>query len=142
MGHQIVHEGTVASITGESMRVRITQRAACSACSVSAHCHIADQKEKMVDVNHVKDIGMYRVGETVRLIFAEQTGMRAVMTAFVVPFLILIVAVFVCSKFTDSEPAMAITGLLCLLPYYIILYFLRDRLKERFTFQVEKLMNN
>ena len=93
MGHQIVHQGTVASITGDSMQVRITQRAACSQCSVSAHCHIAEQKEKMVDVNHVKDISRFGVGETVILTFAEQTGMRAVMLAFVVPFLIVVAAV-------------------------------------------------
>ena len=142
MGHQIVHQGTVASITGDSMQVRITQRAACSQCSVSAHCHIAEQKEKMVDVNHVKDISRFGVGETVILTFAEQTGMRAVMLAFVVPFLIVVAAVFGCSLFTDSEPLMAMTGILFLIPYYIILYLLRDRLKAKFTFRVEKLMNN
>lgn len=142
MSHQIVHQGTVASITGDSMQVRITQRAACSECSVSAHCHIAEQKEKLVDVNHVKDIRRFRVGETVLLTFAEQSGMRAVMLAFVVPFLIVVVAVFGCSLFTDSEPVMAYTGILFLIPYYIILYLLRNRLKENFTFHVEKLMNN
>lgn len=139
MGQQIIHQGTVAEIYGDSMRVRITQRAACSECKVSAHCHISEQKEKMVDVNHVMDIGQYHVGETVKLTFAEQTGMRAVMMAFVIPFLILVAAVFVSSRFTDSEPVMAITGLLFLLPYYIILYLLRDRLKEKFTFHVQKL---
>ena len=139
MGQQIIHQGTVAEIYGDSMRVRITQRAACSECKASAHCHISEQKEKMVDVNHVMDVGKYHVGETVTLTFAEQTGMRAVMMAFVIPFLILVAAVFVCSRFTDSEPVMAITGLLFLLPYYIILYLLRDRLKEKFTFYVQKL---
>ena len=142
MSHQIVHQGTVASITGDSMQVRITQRAACSECSVSAHCHIAEQKEKLVDVNHVKDIRRFRVGETVLLTFAEQSGMRAVVLAFVVPFLIVVAAVFGCSLFTDSEPVMAYTGILFLIPYYIILYLLRNRLKENFTFHVEKLMNN
>ena len=142
MGHQIVHQGTVASITGDSMQVRITQRAACSECSVSAHCHISEQKEKMVDVDHVKDISRFGVGETVILTFAERTGMSAVMMAFVVPFLIVVAAVFGCSLFTDSEPVMAMTGILFLIPYYIILYLFRDRLKENFTFHVEKLTNN
>ena len=96
----------------------------------------------MVDVNHVKDISRFGVGETVILTFAEQTGMRAVMLAFVVPFLIVVAAVFGCSLFTDSEPVMAMMGILFLIPYYIILYLLRDRLKAKFTFRVEKLMNN
>ena len=142
MGQQINHQGTVAEIYGNSLRVRITQRAACSECKVSAHCHIAEQKEKMVDVHHVKDIGQYHIGETVTLTFADKTGMRAVWMAFVVPFLIMVVAIFVCSMFTDSEPMMAFTGILVLIPYYIALFLLRDRLKERFAFHVEKPKNN
>jgi hypothetical protein len=40
---------------------------------------------------------------------------------------------------TESEPMMAFIGIAVLIPYYIILFLLRDRLKEQFAFHVEKI---
>lgn len=139
MSQQIVHNGTVEEISDNSLRVRITQRSACAACKVSAHCHVADQKEKIVEVCHVKDIAQYHLGETVNVVASQQTGMRAVVLAFLIPFLIMVTAVFICSRITESEPLMAFTGIAILIPYYIILFLLRDKLKEQFAFHVEKI---
>ena len=36
-----------------------------------------------------------------------------------------------------SEEVAALLSIACLIPYYIILYLLRDKLRERFTFRIE-----
>jgi sigma-E factor negative regulatory protein RseC len=142
MSQKIFHSGTIESIEGDSMRVRIVQTSACAACKVSAHCHAAEQKEKVVDVCRVKDVSVYHPGETVMLVASSQTGMRAVTVAFLIPFLLMVAAVFVCSRFTDSEPLMALAGIVFLIPYYIVLFLFRNRLQEQFAFSVEKINNN
>ncbi len=142
MSQKIIHSGTIETISGNDMRVRIVQASACASCKVAAQCHASEQKEKLVDVYHVRDIQQFAIGETVTLIASSQTGMNAVLVAFVIPFLIMVTAVFGCSKLTDSEPVMALSGILFLIPYYIVLFLYRDRLKERFAFQVEKINNN
>ena len=38
-----------------------------------------------------------------------------------------------------EETTSGLTGLLLLVPYYCILYFLRDKLKKRFIFTLKKL---
>ena len=38
-----------------------------------------------------------------------------------------------------EETTRGLTGLLLLVPYYCILYFLRDKLKKRFIFTLKKL---
>ena len=65
-----------------------------------------------------------------------QVGMNAVFLAFGIPFLVLIVVLFVASRFMSEEVA-ALLSIACLIPYYIILYLLRDKLRERFTFRIE-----
>ena len=42
-------------------------------------------------------------------------------------------------KYAMEETTSGLTGLLLLVPYYCILYFLRDKLKKRFIFTLKKL---
>lgn len=137
MRNKIRHQGVVESIAEECMKVRITQSSACSGCKIAAHCTASDQKEKLVDVFDKASIAGRRVGESVVVVATMKTGMKAVKLGFILPFLVLIVALAVSYQLTGSEPLAALIAIASLIPYYLFIYLIRDRLRETFSFVVE-----
>ncbi len=137
MSNKIRHTGVVESVTDECLKVRITQSSACSGCKIAAHCTASDQKEKLVDVFDKASIAGRRVGERVVVVATMKAGMKAVKLGFILPFLVLIVALAVSYQLTGSEPLAALIALASLIPYYLFIYLIRDRLRETFSFVVE-----
>ena len=66
-------------------------------------------------------------------------GLQAVLLAFVFPLIIVFAAIVTGTSMQWEETTSGLTGLLLLVPYYCILYFLRDKLKKRFIFTLKKL---
>ena len=56
-----------------------------------------------------------------------------------VPDIIVFAAIVTGTSMQWEETTSGLTGLLLLVPYYCILYFLRDKLKKRFIFTLKKL---
>ena len=81
----------------------------------------------------------YRVGEEVVLIGSTTMGMRAVALAFGVPVLLLILALFVTMRVTDGDALVSsLVALLAVVPYYLVIYFMKDKLNKTFSFTIEK----
>lgn len=138
----IKHRGIVENIRGSHIQVRITQTSACSACSVKGHCNASESKEKLVDVYDAK-ASSYRVGEEVMLYGTTSMGMQAVLLAFGVPFLILLITLFISMRLTDGDELLsAVIALLALIPYYLIIYICRNKLSKKFSFTLEPIKNN
>ncbi|MBQ6203392.1 MAG: SoxR reducing system RseC family protein [Prevotella sp.] len=137
MSNKISHSGIVDSIEDDCLHVRILQASACASCKAAGHCNAAEQKEKIVDVYGIADAKTYKVGQPVNVVATTGTGMKAVMLAFVIPFVILIAVLFAGSLLTDDEALLAMVSIVCLVPYYLILYWCRDKLQQKFTFYVE-----
>ena len=90
----IKHRGIVENIEGSHVRVRIVQTSACSACSVKGHCNASESKEKLIDVFDMK-ASSYRIGEEVMIYGTTSMGMQAVLLAFGIPFLVLLITLFI-----------------------------------------------
>ena len=69
------------------------------------------------------------------------TGLQAVLLAFVFPLIIVLAAIVTGTSMQWEETTSGLTGLLLLVPYYCILYFLRDQLKKAIHFYFEKKLN-
>ncbi|RRC97867.1 SoxR reducing system RseC family protein [Prevotella sp. OH937_COT-195] len=133
----IEHSGIIDRIEHDCIKVRIVRSSACSSCNAAQLCNAAEKKEKIVDVyNFDTDIG-YKQGDTVTVIATSRTGFNAVFFAFVIPFIILVGGIFLFSIFTNNEPSMALGGICSLIPYYILLYFLRHRLRDKLSFTIK-----
>lgn len=96
-----------------------------------------ESKEKTVDVYGVSDTSSYRIGQEVRVTASIQVARNAVLLAFVIPFAILLAVLFIGSRFIADEALLALLSIACLIPYYIGLYLMRGKLRERFTFRIE-----
>ena len=137
MADIIKHRGVVEKIEGTHVVVRIVQTSACSACSAKGLCNASESKEKQIDVYGVQ--ASYRIGEEVAVCGTTSMGMRAVLLAFGVPLLILLLALFVTMRITDGDALLsAFVALLAVMPYYLLVYFMKDKLDRTFSFTIEK----
>lgn len=141
MNNKIKHLGIVESIDGSLIRVKILQSSACSSCSVKGHCSVSETEEKIIDIYNTENKDC-KVGQHVMVCGTTSMGMKAVMVAFVIPFLVLLAALFITMRITDgNEPVSALIALVTLIPYYIIIYLIRNRLSKTFTFTLETINN-
>ena len=137
MADIIKHRGIVEKVEGSHVVVRIVQTSACAACSAKGLCNASESKEKQIDVYEVN--ASYRIGEEVMLIGSTSMGMRAVALAFGGPVLLLILALFVAMRVTDGDALVSsLVALLAVIPYYLVIYFMKDKLNKTFSFTIEK----
>lgn len=136
MTNIIKHQGTVEHIEGTHVQVRIIQTSACSSCSAKSLCHSSESKEKLIDI-YDADTASLIIGQEVTIYGTTSMGMRAVGLAFGIPFLILIVVLVLCYKMTlGNELVSALVALMSLIPYYIFMYAIRNRIKKTFAFKI------
>ncbi len=132
----IEHKGVITSISDHKISVMILQQSACSSCHAKGACTAADSKEKMVDVSDFT--GKYKVNDLVTVVGQKSMGYKAVWWAFVIP-IIIVVSLLVVSisvwRFGDMEAAMA--AIVSLVPYYGLLYLLRNKMANSFKFTIK-----
>lgn len=136
MANTIKHQGIVENINGSHLQVRIIQTSACASCSVKGHCTSADTKEKLVDV---ADAASYQPGDRVWVTGELSMGVMAVLFAFIFPFLILIISLFVFMAIWNDELRSALCSLALLVPYYYILWLNKSRMGKKFSFSVRPM---
>ena len=138
MANLIQHQGIVESINGSHLVVRIVQTSACSGCHAKGYCSSADSKEKIVDIND-SSASSYKVGERVMVIGEVSMGMKAVALAFIIPFVILVAALFICMAITNDELLSATISLALLVPYYFVIWLNKARLTQKFSFTIKPI---
>lgn len=141
MTDTIKHLGTVEHIDGTHVQVRIVQTSACSSCTAKAYCRSSESKEKLIDIYDTDTSGL-KTGDEVMIYGTTSMGMRAVVLAFGVPFLILIIALFIAYSCTGGNEILSgIIALLSIIPYYTVLYLCKDKLKKNFLFTLKTINN-
>ena len=136
MTRTIEHFGIVENIRDFRISVRIVQTSACTTCSAKGYCSSADSKEKLIDVVEAEPYA-YFIGQQVKIVGEASMGLKAVLLAFVFPFLLLVFSLFVCMYWLGNELYAALFSLIILIPYYIILSLNKERLKRRFSFTIK-----
>ena len=137
MSNIISHSGIIESIHEGCVQVRILQTSACAACKVAGRCNASESKEKIIDVMNVRDISQLKVGDSVVVSASRDVANKALLLSFGVPFLILVSVLLIMLKLISEEGIAALISLLALVPYYVALYFLRDRIQQKIAFSIE-----
>lgn len=139
MENKISHRGIVERIEGENIRVKIVQHSACSACKVKSLCSSSESKEKSIDIQ-TSDASRYKIGEEVMVYAGLSVGRTAVILAFVIPLVLLIISLITSIQVIGMEELSAIgISFLLLILYYVVLALNKKRLNRRFTFYITKL---
>jgi sigma-E factor negative regulatory protein RseC len=131
----IRHSGEVVAVNGDTVRVRIEQASACSACHAKGFCASAEAKEKFIDCD--TDGETYQTGDRVEVMVQERLGMKAVLIAYVLPFVVIILTLAFLTPYM-SEPVVGIVALAAAAGYFLILALASKRLRKVFTFKVRR----
>jgi len=132
----ICHQGTVVKCEDDCVLVQIEVASACAACKAKSMCNLTDVQEKIIEVPHTNP-NVFKPGDSVTINMTRSMGNKALWLGYLAPFFIVMVSLFLFSYLTGSELQAGLISLLLLLPYYLILYVMRNKLKNTFRFEIE-----
>ena len=130
----IDHEGIVQRTGNNSVFVSISSASACSGCHAEGSCSMSGKEEKIIEIR-----GAYNVkpGDQVTILMKQSMGYSALFLGYIFPVIAVIGVLITLSSLKVPELKSGLASIAILIPYYTILYFLRKRLDEKFTFTLK-----
>ncbi len=128
---EIVKNGLVKAIKSNCIDVEIISCSACSGCTISSSCSMSETKRRIVTIqgNYAEQ---YQIGDKVEVVMSDRLGLQAVVYAFVIPLVLLLIAVACCHGYGFDDIISGISGIIVLIPYYFVLFLNRNRLENKF----------
>ena len=133
----IEHKGRIDFIDNNKINVSILAVSGCASCHAKGVCTAADMQEKSIEVFNFTN--QYEVGEEVNVVLKQSLGFRALFLGYVLPFILILFILIILTAITNNEAISGIGALSVLVPYYIILYALRNKIRKKFTFTINKI---
>ena len=136
MDELIRHTGIVSGINGELAHVQIVQSSACSSCKAKSMCMSTESQQKEMDAVMLEPM---QVGDRVEVEVREHLAWKAVLLAYVLPFIVMMSVIAVLDVLTGWDEAIVGTIALCSIAlYYLVLSQFKHRLQKQFTFTARK----
>lgn len=99
-------------------------------------CMSSESQEKEMDALMLEPM---QSGDRVEVMVAEKLGWKAVLLAYIMPFVVMLAVIAGLEWVLDSEAVIGSIALGAVAVYYIVLSFFRKRLQKQFSFTVRKL---
>lgn len=137
----VEQKGIVIKKQEDKVVVKIEQKSTCSSCHARGACTSLDKKDKEIEVK-TKDAENYNVGDEVIITISTKLGLKAVLIAFVLPLILLVIALFLSIKFFSlTQSLSALISLIVVAAYYFLLYKQNHLLSKEFTFSIKEKIN-
>lgn len=134
----IKHAGEVIGVEDNKVIVRMSVNSACSGCHAKAVCGVNESKDKIVEVVTLA-ASEYAVGDSVEVALRQRSmGVTSVMLAYVIPFFVLSLLLYGVSALGGSDEMAALSALAGVGLYYIGLWLVRDRVRNKIEFTITK----
>lgn len=130
----IEHTGIVVKTDENSTEVLILSKSACASCQVKGTCGASDMSEKIIEVPNA---GCFAKGDSVQLSMKLTYGYIAMVYAYVLPFILMLAVLLLATHASSNELVGGLASLAVLVPYYTVLYFQKDRLKNKFRYTLK-----
>ena len=131
----VTHPGIVSKVEQGTVEVTVITKSACASCEVKSSCAIGETKAKVIDVD-LQPGEKYQQGQQVTVEMKQSMGSWAVLLGYFFPFLVVLVGLIIFTSSGLDEGLSGLFSLGLLVPYYIVLYTLRDFFKKRFSYQI------
>ena len=131
-----IHSGIVSKKSGSSLIVSLDENVHCESCRAKGTCGISDSGSKEVVISNPTD--SFALNEHVNVILKKGLGLKAVFWAYIFPFLLVVLTLIIASAFLVEWMA-GVLSLLILIPYYLLLYMLRNDFKKTFKISIVKI---
>ncbi len=127
----IKHSGIIKAIGNTGVSVEIVSLSACASCASKTMCQMSEQKEKTINVD-VANPNAYTIGQSVNIVMQEQLGLKAVFWAYMMPFIVCIIALFGLSTRFDDEWIYGGGAVLAAALYFFVLKLFSKKLSRAF----------
>jgi len=131
----VTHPGIIKTIELNKVEVAIMVTSGCASCEVKGACTVSEVEEKVVKVS-TQDTSKYRVGQMITIEMSQSLGTWAVLLGYVFPFLVLFLGLILFINLELDQGLAGVLSLLLLVPYYGVLYLLRNYFSTRFTYTI------
>ena len=137
----VTHEGVITAIGEETATVEIINKTACAACHAKGVCSASDEKVKEIEVPlTIANLSShFQVGDKVLVVLSSSLSFKAVLYAYGVPLVLLLIALVVASACGLSELYVGLSGIGIVIFYYIALAFFKNKLAREFRFSIRKI---
>lgn len=134
----VEQKGVVIKKQQDKIIVKIEQKSTCSSCHARGACTSLDKKDKEIEIK-TQDTQNYNIGDEVIITITTKLGMKAVLIAFVLPLILLVIALFLSIKlFSFAQSISALVSLLVVAAYYFFLYKQNHLLSKEFNFSIKE----
>ncbi len=131
----VKHEGVVSNITDRTVTVSLNGNLNCEACNAKAACGVSESNSKEIDVYNITK--SLKLDDNVHVVLKKDLALKAVFWAYVFPFILMLTVLLVTSAIF-REWIAGLLSIAVLIPYYFILYVLRNSFKKTFKISVLK----
>ena len=135
MEHRISHEGIITKIDDNNVEVKILSKSACASCNIKGACNMSEMKEKVIVIPRPKDKDL-SMGQEVTVSMGLGQANKAVIFAYVIPTIILFSMMFILNHFKIEDGVNALISIGSLIPYYLILFLFKDKIKRKFEYEI------
>ena len=134
---EIEHKGKVIAIHRDTVDVSIEVSEACASCKVKGMCGMHTTEEKVIRIA-TPAAPTYAIGEDVIVAAAKVVGIKAVILAYMVPFVLMLVTLLGMLGGGIPELTAGLTTLIVVSVYYFILYLFRNKIEKEIIFKLRK----
>lgn len=136
MSKIVTHKGKVIHLEGLDVRVMIESMSACAACHAKGMCTLSDKEDKIIDIKvSAERAAKLNVGDEVVVAVSQQRGMQAVLLAYILPAILVVLSLILLLKLLP-EPLAILSALAVLGGYYYVLYLFRNKLNGKFIMSI------
>lgn len=133
--NSIEHTGIVKSVENGQVIVNIISHPACSACLASGICDLSGQESKEIKTTYSAEVN---TGDPVTVMMQQSMGFRALFLGYLLPFLIVLTVLITLTALSVSEPLSGMAAFLSLVPYYLTIYYKKEKIGKSFSFTIKK----
>ena len=137
MSEDIQHGGIITAIRNGVIDVRIEQTSACADCHAQKSCTLFGKQDKIIEIPQPENLS-FAVGDEVLVLEKRSLGMKAVLYSYVLPLFIMFLMLIMLKLMNKSDIFAGVVSLVMLVPYYMLFFLFKDRLKNTFVFTIKK----
>ena len=114
--------------------VSISSATACSSCHAENSCSLSGKEEKTIEIS-----GRYpfKPGDNVTVQMKQSMGYLALFLGYLLPLISVMLILVILTSMDIHESIVGMVSIMTLVPYYTLLYFVRNRINNRFTFTLK-----
>ncbi|HEY9115583.1 MAG TPA: SoxR reducing system RseC family protein [Bacteroidales bacterium] len=131
----ISHPGIITKIEGSKAEVTVQVNSGCASCEIKGSCSISESVAKIIEVD-LENAEMYCKGQLVSVEMKQSQGSWAVVFGYLFPFVVLVASLVVFISLGIDEGISGLLALGMLVPYYLVLYLLRNYFKKKFSYRL------